>query len=215
MIEELEEGGNGDGAKEIIINVATKYHLASKYTSFVGVDAECAKENFQAATKIEIANQVPHMYRAVLPIPLDDVCEDLVCYEDDDDVGFMLCDELYASPPPSLAQCDFFDPPPTKYDSAPIYDSQPIIFDSKATPHASPKDDLTLLLDQQSFEGAFAWSIIFQKLTGKTKDEIQSSKPTELKSFCQEGATNDESATTTAATIWLTAIAIQLMKLKM
>ena len=215
LIEELEEGGNGDGAKEIIINVATQYHLASKYTSFVGVDAECPDENFQATTKIEISNQVPHMYGAVLPILLDDDCEDLVCYEDDGDVGFMLCDELYASPPSSLAQCNFFDPPPTKYDSASIYDSKPTKYDSKSITSAKPKDDLTMLLDQQSFEGAFAWSVIFQKLSGKTLDEIQSAKPIELKSFCQAGGTKEESAATTATTIWLTAIAIQLMKLKM
>eukprot|EP00112_Aurelia_sp_Birch-Aquarium-sp1_P017502 Seg4063.1 transcript_id=Seg4063.1/GoldUCD/mRNA.D3Y31 product="von Willebrand factor A domain-containing protein 5A" protein_id=Seg4063.1/GoldUCD/D3Y31 len=261
LIEELEEGGDGDGAKKIIINVATKYHLASKYTSFVGVDDACPEECFQGTKKIQIPNQIAYgyMHATAPPMPLHSLS-----WEDDDSIGnfeyYECVDKLYSLPPPSHLRrshsppiCDLspmsfgsqvidddssdfieyydvpppshwrcaatpapiYDSPSTKYDSAALYDLPPAKYGSTATTPASPKDDLTLLLDQQSFEGAFSWSVIFQKLTAKTQDEILSTKPTELASFCQAGTTIEDSAATTATTIWLTAIAIQLMKLKM
>lgn len=267
LIEELEEGGDGDGAKEIIINVATKYHLASKYTSFVGVDDACPEECFQGTKKIQIPNQIAYgyMYTTAPPRSLhsrSSIRND-ACYECVDDACYECVDELYSPPPPShlrraassppvrdpppmsfgsqvidddIEYCDIPPPshgrraaspapiyecaiydvqPPTKYDSAALYDLPPAKYGSRATTSASPKDDLTLLLDQQSFEGAFSWSTIFQKLTRKTQDEIKSKKPMELTSFCQAETTMEDSAATTATTIWLTAIAIQLMKLKM
>ena len=253
LIEELEEDEDRDGAKEIIINVATKYHLASKYTSFVGVDAECPEENFQTATKIVIPNQIAYGYKhdaapsmglsfchynrlpprrarakcATLPsmrlgsqdiwcdsndAVYECVADDAVyeCVADDKVYECVADDEIY-----EIADESYISVPASRMAVASTSISLPKKHGSKAMTSANPKDDLTMLLDQQSFEGAFAWSIIFQKLTGKTQDEIQSAKPIELTSFFQEGATNDESATTTAATIWLTAIAIQLMKLKM
>ena len=289
LIEELEEGGDRDGAKEIIINVATQYHLTSKYTSFVGVDAECPDKNFQATTKIIIPNQIAYGYmdvaapskglsstyymrvnprhstarRPALP-PMRLGTQETYCCDSDDNIYECVgvdpwisalpsrmamasmsisprlgtqdtcrdyVDELYecadtdiSAPPSRMAMASMSISPrlgtqhTNCYSNDEIYecaDPAPAPPSRKSMTSAFPKDDLTMLLDQQSFEGAFVWSIIFQKLTGKTQDEIQNAKPIELKSFCQAGATKEESAVTTATTIWLTAIAIQLMKLKM
>jgi len=57
-VEERQETENNEEGKELIIELGMKYHLASKYTSFVGVDEKV--NSFAAGMKTRnVANQTP------------------------------------------------------------------------------------------------------------------------------------------------------------
>ena len=224
-IQELEEGKNADGVKKKIISLATKYHLASKFTSFVGIDTGGPEEGFHEATKMIIPNQIPFGYGdAEYDMP---ECRGMRM-----SAPRMMCSppmrsssprRMSGSPSPSSQRSSSPLPPAASACPPPMTNSSEgfalsdwatSVQQSSATCDTT-KDLLTRLLDQQSFEGAFAWSDVFKTLLGKTQAEIESTTPKELSSLHEATTTTGASATATATTIWFTAIAIQIMKLKM
>ena len=71
-IEERQETENNEEAKELITELGMKYNLASKYTSFVGVDEKIFsshQNNLAMGMKTrQVPNQTPFGYRTVQPL---------------------------------------------------------------------------------------------------------------------------------------------------
>ena len=67
-IEERQETHNNEEGKELVIELGMKYHLASKYTSFVGVDEKVNSFAVSLKTR-QVANQTPFGM-----LPLGPIC---------------------------------------------------------------------------------------------------------------------------------------------
>jgi len=74
-VEERQETENNEEGKELIIELGVKYHLASKHTSFVGVDEKF--NSFAAGIKTrKVANQTP--FGNTMFVPMMSVCAALL-----------------------------------------------------------------------------------------------------------------------------------------
>jgi len=210
-----EEGGvKKEEVEKAIVELGIKYRLASKHTSFVGIDDKAAKGDFELAMNTrDIKNQVPSGFGYGMPMamacrggaPMRMMCMSApppmpmfgggpqggAMLRSAPKAAFMMADHAQvesASCPDEDENCamDAMDCISTDSSSMPM--------EQKAA--VQEEDDLTSLIDLQSSDGHFKYGDVITRCTGKSNNELTAKQP----SFVTD---ND---------LWLTAIVIALLE---
>ncbi len=207
-----EEGGEKmEEVKKAIVELGIKYRLASKHTSFVGVDDKAAKGDFELAINTrDIKNQVPSGFgygmprgmasRGAAPIMMyrrESFHKPV--YGGSSSLSRTRMRNVTTLAPKAAvhAQIESLSHPAAEMDPFALdcflTNSSGMPMEQKA---AVQEDKLTSLIDLQSSDGHFKWGDVITRCTGKSNDELATKRP----SFVTD---ND---------LWLTAIVIGLLE---
>ena len=179
QIQELEENSDKRN-KEEIVKLATRYRLASKFTSFVGIDCKENKEMFAEMATREIANQVPafygrsraaaaHVYHYCSAPVMAMACESYSVDSVDLQSSSMQLKSSRASPLKKL-----FSRKPSKSKKAEAVDVDEM--DDQRVESDAPlsgQDLMFAIIDLQKAAGSFKWGKGLETLLGISEKEMK------------------------------------------
>jgi len=219
QVEEEKGGVSKEEVEKAVVELGIKYRLASKHTSFVGIDDKAAKGDFELAMNTrDIKNQVPSgfgfhgmpmayacaapMMRSMGSPPMPMLCRARSSgirmrslQQAAPKAAFMMAGEPQlrsASPYEDFAEHEDED---FSMELDCISTDSPVMAVQEKVV-VQEEDKLTSLIDLQSSDGHFKWGEVITRCTGKSKDELTSKRP----SFVAD----DD--------IWLTAVVVALLE---